>query len=183
MLAVPPCLEAYDTCPLHPIVTLCVRIGPENFSREKSVVSGMITSFKKKKKRQYKKKHMCGFKAALLWADRFTKKAGQLFDALPVNRHAFNLWSPRGQPETRWAGPPAPCPPHALPCLHQPAVPVRDRHDGWIEVACQSQTETKNCQKFPEKTSSQEISRHFSQALQKSSMEGSAWYLLCQLFI
>lgn len=72
MLAILPCLEAYDTRPLHPIVSLCVRIVLENFSRERCEVSGLLTSFKKKKKS--KKKHMRGFKAMLLWADMFTKK-------------------------------------------------------------------------------------------------------------
>lgn len=34
-LIVPPCLKACDTHRLHPIVSLCVRIGQENFSRRK----------------------------------------------------------------------------------------------------------------------------------------------------
>lgn len=57
------------------------------------------------------------------------------------------------QPEARRVVPPAPCSPHALPCLHQPAVPARGRHGRQIEVACQSQTETRIYQKFPEKAS------------------------------
>lgn len=139
---------------------------------ERCEMSGLLTSFKNQKEKENKRKsiyvasrpHCHGLTGSL------TKLGGSLMLCLMLTD--LQLICGALEPEARRVVPPAPCSPHALPCLHQPALPTRGRHDRQIEVACQSQAETRTCHKFPEKASSQEISRHFSQALQKKLSGG-----------
>lgn len=93
-------------------------------------VSDLLTSFKKRKENIEKSTHVASRPHCRGLTGSLTNKTGQLFDALPDNRAAAKLRSPRGQPGMRH-GRLLLLPAHPMPCRV-------------LEVACQSQAETKD---------------------------------------
>lgn len=138
-------------------------------------VSDLLTSSKKKKENIEKSTHVaarlhcCGLTGSL------TNKTGQLFDALPDNRAAAKLRSPKGQPGMRRRL--LLLPAHPMPCrVFASQGQALQAGLGGLPVPRQK---PRTCQRFPEKPSSRETSGHLFAGPAKEAQRRSQLGICC----